>query len=178
MPSRLLAVLTGAAVALLGAPAMAGASAKADLLAPPAGCPHQSDTTLPPAAQETTMLCMVNHARAAAHVPAMSMRAELRAAAERKALDILGCGEFSHTACGLPFSQRITQSGYAFRFAGENLAWATGENATVRSVLAGWLRSPAHRANLLNPTFRDQGLALATGPAGESVWVGHFASPR
>jgi uncharacterized protein YkwD len=178
MPSRLLAVLSGAAVALLGAPAAAPASAKAELLAPPAACPHQSDTTVPADVQETSMRCMINHARAVARVPGMSLHGVLREAAGRKALDILGCGEFSHTACGLPFAQRIVDSGYAYRAAGENLAWATGENATVRAVMANWLRSPSHRANLLNPAFRDQGLALAAGPGGESVWVGQFAAPR
>jgi uncharacterized protein YkwD len=178
MPSRLLAVLAGAAAVLLGAPAIAPAAARSDLLAPSAACPNQTEATVPEDVQEATMRCMINHARVAAGVPALSMDTELREAAVRNAHDIVACGEFSHSACGLPFPRRIADSGYAFRVAGENLAWATGANATVRAVLAGWLRSPAHRANLLNPAFREQGLAVLTGADGATVWVGQFATPR
>ena len=39
----------------------------------------------------------------------------------------------------------------------------------------GWLDSDGHRANLLNPRFRDHGVALRTGTlsgnAGAAVWV-------
>ncbi len=178
MPSRLLAALLGVAAVVLGAPAATASAAAPNLLAPPSACPNQTDPSLPADVQETAMICMVNHARADAGVAPLSRHPKLLDAAARKALDIVTCGEFSHTACGLPFSQRITESGYAFRAVGENIAYGTGGAGSVRSIMAGWLDSAAHRANLLSPVHRDQGIAVLGGPGTSRIWVNHFARAR
>jgi uncharacterized protein YkwD len=54
---------------------------------------------------------------------------------------------------------------------------------SARDVVAAWLGSPPHRANLLRPAFRHLGAArvrvsglFGTGTA--AVWVATFASPR
>jgi uncharacterized protein YkwD len=31
----------------------------------------------------------------------------------------------------------------------ENIAWGTGPNSTPRSIVADWMASPEHRANIL-----------------------------
>jgi uncharacterized protein YkwD len=43
---------------------------------------------------------------------------------------------------------------------GENLAYATGD-ATPARVVAAWMASPDHRENILEPEFRDSGIAVA-----------------
>jgi uncharacterized protein YkwD len=48
-------------------------------------------------------------------------------------------------------------------FAGENLAWGGGSYGTPQGVVAMWLASPEHRANLLRPSFRRIGIGLARG---------------
>jgi uncharacterized protein YkwD len=62
---------------------------------------------------------------------------------------------------------------------GENLAWIT-PGATARQVLQMWLASPAHRANLLNPSFRDTGIArrrvTLPGAGRVEVWVEDFGA--
>ncbi len=58
-------------------------------------------------------------------------------------------------------AERIRASGYlsgggAWRI-GENLAWGTGDLATPRSIMAAWMDSPGHRANILQPAVpRDR----------------------
>lgn len=42
------------------------------------------------------------------------------------------------------------------RTAGENIAWGSG-GLSARQVVAMWMKSPGHRANILNPRFRFLG---------------------
>jgi uncharacterized protein YkwD len=53
---------------------------------------------------------------------------------------------------------------------GENIA--SGQN-TVAWVIADWMESPGHRANVLGKWQRI-GVATATAPAGYRVWVQRF----
>jgi uncharacterized protein YkwD len=46
---------------------------------------------------------------------------------------------------------------------GENLAWGTGSLATPRATVRAWMNSPGHRANILNPGFREIGIGIARG---------------
>ena len=77
----------------------------------------------------------------------------------------------------------MRRSGYAYTRFGENLYVGELGSASAREVVAAWLQSPGHRANILNPRFRDFGAALVradgifyAGPA--VVWIAAFASPR
>jgi uncharacterized protein YkwD len=69
--------------------------------------------------------------------------------------------------------------GYAFMRAGENLA--TGFDS-VQLLVAAWMESPGHRANILSPAFRDCGVAIidgaTTGPASGKSIVVLYATPR
>jgi uncharacterized protein YkwD len=47
--------------------------------------------------------------------------------------------------------------------AGENLAWGTGSRGTAGGVVAAWLASPEHRANLLRPSFTRVGIGERVG---------------
>ena len=57
---------------------------------------------------------------------------------------------------------------------GENLAWGTGRLATPRATVRAWMHSPGHRANILNGSFREIGIGIATG----APVRGSAASPR
>jgi uncharacterized protein YkwD len=61
-------------------------------------------------------------------------------------------------ASGYIFSSRI---GYAV---GENIAWATLWMATPKAIVAGWMASPGHRANILDATFRETGIGVSPHP--------------
>jgi uncharacterized protein YkwD len=44
---------------------------------------------------------------------------------------------------------------------GENIAWGTLWLATPRAIVTSWMNSPGHRANILNPRFRDTGIGIS-----------------
>lgn len=123
------------------------------------------------------MRCMINLARREQGVPPLERTGTLMRAADRKAGDILGCDDFSHTACGRPFAFHMQATGYAAGCygAGENIAWGSGSQGSARAIMRSWLHSDGHRANLLNARFRDHGVGLRTGRmsghGGAAVWV-------
>lgn len=152
------------------------------LIAPPAICPGQSDLDAPAEAQEQAMTCMANFARQQAGLSALTGSAALAQSAHDKSLDILRCDSFSHFACERDFTYWMKESGYTATpcwRVGENLAWGTGGQSSVRSIFAAWLHSPTHRANLLGD-FDETGLSLQVGTleglGGTRVWAQHFGS--
>lgn len=173
--SLLLAV--AAVVALAVAPSAAAAP-----LAPASVCPAQTALGAPAAAQEEAMRCMTDYARQHLGLPALADAEELDVSAQGKSGDILRCDSFSHYACGREFTYWIEASGYlsaqCWR-AGENLAWGTGAEGTVRSIFRAWMRSTAHRQNILG-NFSQIGVDLQVGElagrGGTRVWTQHFGS--
>ena len=71
-------------------------------------------------------------------------------------------------------SSRVTGS-----VAGENLAWGTGSRGTPSGIVACWLASPEHRANLLRPSFVRVGVgdlrSSFLGHRGAQVVTADFA---
>lgn len=47
---------------------------------------------------------------------------------------------------------------------GENIAWATLALATPRAIVAAWMASPAHRANILDPRYTETGIGVSPHP--------------
>jgi uncharacterized protein YkwD len=154
----------------------------AGLLALPSAaqaCRGQNDGKAPFDAQEKTMLCLVNRARAAHGLPALTAARPLVKAADRKARDILRCDEFSHEACGREFTFWMTRFGYHGCAEGENIAWGSGGLGTPGSIFRAWMRSPGHRENILGP-YEDTGLGLQSGRLegyrGAHIWTQEFGS--
>ena len=60
---------------------------------------------------------------------------------------------------------------------GENLAMFGGPTPSAGAVVDAWMGSPSHRANLLQKSFHDAGVAIVFNPAaggvfgGESTWI-------
>ena len=44
---------------------------------------------------------------------------------------------------------------------GENIGWGTLWVATPRAMVAAWMASPGHRANILDAHFRDTGVGVS-----------------
>jgi uncharacterized protein YkwD len=148
-------------------------AAQGGIVASPATCPGQQNTHAAERKQEDAMRCLINHARSQ---PAESSRA-LERAAGRKVGDLFDCG-FSHTACGRSFDTYPKRFGYASGSSwklGENLAWGKRDKGSARQVLKAWLRSPPHRATMLDGSFEDIGIGLRrgrfNGSSNAAVWV-------
>lgn len=152
------------------------------LIAPATACPNQADASTSPEAQQQSMRCMTDFARARAGLGALGDSQQLDLSAQEKAADVLRCNSFSHTACGREFTYWIRQVGYISEscwHVGENLAWGTGAYGTVRSIFQAWMRSPGHRENILG-NYEDLGLSLKVGEfegrAETAMWTAHFGS--
>lgn len=119
-----------------------------------------------------TILRLVNAARArprvcgeerfAAAAP-LAWNEALADAALAHSRDMAAKDYFGHVdAMGSAVAQRVTRAGYRWRHVGENIAAGTG---SPEQVVAGWLASPGHCANMMAPDFDDMGAAFATNPA-------------
>jgi uncharacterized protein YkwD len=124
---------------------------------------------------ETAVLVLVNAERAKAGCRALTVDSRLAAAARKHSADMVARDYFSHTTPnGVTFSQRIDAEGYKWSLVGENIA-AGQRNAT--EVMKAWMKSPGHRANILNCGYRNIGIGVVQN--GRSpVWTQDFGTPR
>ncbi len=106
---------------------------------------------------------------------------DLSAAAYGHSRDMVRYDFVGHTGSdGLSVGDRVTAEGYAWRRVGENVA---AGYRSAESVVEGWLASEGHCRNLMNPEFRDVGMAEAQTDEPEmhfygSYWTQVFAAPR
>jgi uncharacterized protein YkwD len=73
-----------------------------------------------------------------------------------------------------PF-QRIKEAGYAYTFAGENVAYGEVEMA---EIIKKWMASPKHRDNILGRRYTAIGLGLARSAKGDVYYTQMFATPK
>jgi uncharacterized protein YkwD len=149
--------------------------------------PLPKPPVLQPAAQAARVLRLVNEARASARkcggrqfaaAPPLSMSSVLTSAAAGHARDMAERGELTHTgADGSQPADRITRAGYHWRASGENVA-AGQQDADA--VVAAWLASPGHCANIMQPNFTEMGVAFVQVPTANPniYWAQSFATPR
>jgi uncharacterized protein YkwD len=86
--------------------------------------------------------------------------------------DMVASNVFSHTGSdGSSAGLRATAAGYAWRSLGENIA---AGQSSVAGVMAGWMASPGHCANIMRANYEDIGVACVSGGAGNayrSYWT-------
>ena len=107
-------------------------------------------------------VCLVNAERARHGLIALGQNARLRRAAEAHSLDMARRKFFEHrTPDGVETAARIVRQGYPPILVGENLAWGELAHSTPANMIALWMKSPGHRANVLQPGYREIGVGLA-----------------
>ena len=176
-------ILASLAAFLLVGQADGASRAWSTYLAPTGACNASDDPAAAPAVQARAIRCLVNWARVQDHRGPLTQRPALRRAAALKGQEVASCGQFSHTPCGTDVTAAVRAAGYRYSTFGENLFAGTWGQVTARDVLTAWLQSPSHRANVLDPSFRDVGAAPARAPDllgdGDAVvWTVTFGSPR
>jgi uncharacterized protein YkwD len=74
-------------------------------------------------------------------------------------------------------ADRVTRAGYVWQGTGENVA--SGQQ-TADVVVKGWLQSPGHCENIMEPRFTEMGVAFALAPDQNPniYWTQVFATPR
>jgi len=104
----------------------------------------------------------------------LAWNAVLAGAAESHTRNMANNNFFDHKdRDGRTPGDRAELAGYNGQLIGENIA--AGQD-TVRKVVDGWLSSPGHCANLMNPQFRELGAAYAVDPKSDSgiYWTAMF----
>jgi uncharacterized protein YkwD len=107
----------------------------------------------------------------------LSWESRLAASAQEQAMDLAARDRLSHVdSRNRGLGVRLRSVGYAAAGAGENLA--AGQTG-IDDALQAWLASPSHCANLMQPEYRDVGLACVQrrGSRYERFWVAHFGVP-
>jgi uncharacterized protein YkwD len=133
-----------------------------------ASCPNPTPAAETLAAVSEATLCLLNGERADHGLAPLSADEALTRAAAAYAQDLVAGSYFSHTGRdGSDVRERIERTGYfppgRGWAVGENLAWGTGALATPASIMQAWMNSPGHRANILNPAYREIGVGVAAG---------------
>lgn len=70
---------------------------------------------------------------------------------------------------------RLEAVGYRMQASGENVAEGYPSAA---AVLAGWMTSPGHRANIVSTAFTQMGAGVATASNGRRFHAQVFGTPR
>lgn len=106
------------------------------------------------------LLELVNQERSRRGLNSLSLSQKLDQAADEYA-DRMARGDFfSHTdgENGSTVSTRVTQEGYQWKTVGENLA---AGQTSPEEVFKAWMKSPGHRANIVNPNYTHMGVGYA-----------------
>lgn len=152
---------------------------------PPVGIliPGEKHTADPEAAA-ALVLAGANAERRKAGASDLAENPVLTEAARAFAAFMARTDRYGHGSDGRQPRDRVEQAGYAPCIVAENLAYqylSTGFATPdlAQSLLEGWLDSPGHRANLLNPDVTETGLGLARSrDTGRYYAVQLFARPQ
>jgi uncharacterized protein YkwD len=143
---------------------------------------------LDPTATAARVLELVNAARAVARdcderhhydaAQAVTASAKLAEVALEHSRDMADHRKLGHPGSdGSAPADRVTRSGYLWQGTGENVA--SGQQ-TADAVVKGWLESPGHCENIMEPRFTEMGVAFALAPDQNPniYWTQVFATPR
>ena len=169
MSHRPIAVVVSAVAAALALAAPAAASS---------GCPnaHTPVAGAASASIKRAVVCLVDHQRADHGLPPLRANTLLDRSAQGWTQAMVANDQFTH---GSDFSARITQAGFRWAAAGENIASGF---ETPAQVVAAWMASTGHCQNILDPSFSQIGVGVVSRPVGgvaggAATWTTDFGLP-
>jgi len=125
----------------------------------------------------TELLADINAARSRQDLAPLRLVSLLSHVARAHSAAMAERGFFDHRGLdGKRVGERLTDAGYGFLFAGENLsAGIDNPDAVVKQ----WLLSDGHRRNLLEPKAREAGVGFVAAPRGpyRFYWTLILADP-
>jgi len=102
----------------------------------------------------------------------LSANLKLSDAAQKKASDMFARQYFEHTSPQGDYSaaELVKAEGYNYKAVGENLA--LGDFKDEKELVDAWMQSPGHRANILNPSFKEIGVSAELGQFKDrTTWI-------
>src|SRR5262249_43814500 len=141
------------AVSLLALPLAAGAGA--------------GDDKADAAKARQQIIDLTNKHRAADRAPAVKRNATLMTVAQQHAENMARQEKMAHLLDGKTSKERAREAGYP-GVVGENvyLSIRPEAGAAAEDAIRGWLKSPSHRANLLEKTYTELGTGMARSKRG------------
>ncbi|SDN07256.1 uncharacterized protein, YkwD family [Psychrobacillus sp. OK028] len=102
---------------------------------------------------------LTNQERAKAGLKALQIDTKLTQSAQAKSQDMKNKNYFSHTSptYGSPFDQ-MKSMGITYKSAAENIAMG---QRSPQEVVDAWMKSPGHKANIMNASFTHIGVGLS-----------------
>lgn len=156
--------------------------APAPVVEAPAPAPTKPRRPPPPARSVATIVdtvfILTNRERTRANLTPLRRSAELSRAAELQAEQMAAAEKLAHEVPGARYptlASRLKLVGYAYRSSGENVAEGYTSGA---ALMAGWMTSPAHRANILSVKYTETGVGMARGKSGRVFTAQVFGRPR
>ncbi len=141
----------------------------------PGGCANTSLRPTPGniALIRSATLCLINRERVAHGERPLRPNRRLRRAAQAHSESMALGDYFEHDGGGGPGGgtplTRIRDAGYISSSRvgyelGENIAWGTLWLSTPRAIVGAWMASAGHRANILDPRYRETGIGVSAQP--------------
>jgi uncharacterized protein YkwD len=117
------------------------------------------------------VLELSNEERVKVGLAPLTLNPQLNDAAQSYSQVLANGSCFEHTCGPVPdFVDRAGQAGYTdFSALGENIA---AGYPSPEAVVAGWMASPGHRANILSPAFSETGIGLVSN--GSKTYQGMY----
>ncbi|MEY9998101.1 uncharacterized protein YkwD [Streptomyces sp. V4I8] len=117
------------------------------------------------------ILQLVNQERAKSGLQPLALNAKLNGAAQGYANQMARTGVYAHTGSdGSSPGDRIKRAGYDWSRWAENIHHRKG---SPEVIMADWMKSPLHRANILDPRLKEIGIGV---DASGSYWTQNFGN--
>jgi uncharacterized protein YkwD len=129
----------------------------------------------------SSLLSHTNQQRSANGAAELTLNSRLNQAAQAKANDMVSHDYWSHNT---PDGQEpwifLTQAGYDYQKAGENLAYGF---LTSAQTVTGWMNSATHRSNMLDASFTEVGFGFMNAEnfqssGNQTVVVAMYGKPQ
>jgi len=136
-----------------------------------------------------SIYCILNAEREYYGLKPLRWNRRLLTAAQGMGTDMVTRQFFAHDEPdGVGLAARVEVTGYLPKTnddwsLGENLGWGEGARSTPKSIVFGWMTSPGHRVNMLDPAFQEIGIACVMGSPfanhpGGAIFVAEFGHAR
>jgi uncharacterized protein YkwD len=119
---------------------------------------------------EEEIFTLVNQERARAGLTPFSHETALRNVARMHSIDMAAKNYFAHNdPDGKTPANRLTAANIGFSAWAENIRWVSAPRTSVANDImyeagTGWMNSPGHRANILNPNLTQLGTGVYLNP--------------
>jgi uncharacterized protein YkwD len=150
--------------------AQAASNVHAAMIASVLSTPCQNTELTPEAGNiglvREAVLCLINRKRAENGESPLKPSPQLEQAAEGHCAELIADDYFAHVSpSGETPVDRIRDTGYipspnVGYVIGENLAWGTYQLSTPQAIVAAWIASPGHLANILETQYTETGIGI------------------